>query len=201
MKPFSSVLILNIVCIFLCSCSLTSSLIGDEKKVDSARGWNLLANQVAHRMNEELVRQEMFSTRIYVHNSCGAPKKCKPSDTFAFDEGFHDLVVHQLVNFGVVTVSSPKTADLIMEYKVQTVFHPPRDATWYWFGKDGYYEVLVSAQIEKNEKYFFLFSDIFSIPLREFWQYTPLTAPPEVKLTDAEGMASPEPPAKQSISL
>ena len=169
--------------------------------MDSARDWNLLANQVAHRMNQELVRKKMFKTRIYVHNSCGAPKKCTPSDTFAFDEGFHDLVVNQLVNFGVHAVSSPRNADLIMEYKVQTLFHPPRETPWYRFDQEGYYEVLVSAQIEKQDKYLFLFSDIYSVPLREFWQYTIIQAPPEIKLTSPHPPPSPLVTKEQAVSL
>ncbi|NLX19827.1 MAG: hypothetical protein GXY53_11200, partial [Desulfobulbus sp.] len=52
--------------------------------------------------------------------------------SFPFDEGFNDLLTTQLVNFGVPTVRIPEKKSLIVEYKVQTVYHPSDYRKWTW---------------------------------------------------------------------
>ncbi|MGE4402579.1 MAG: hypothetical protein AB7F61_12960 [Desulfobulbus sp.] len=185
----------------IAGCSSVKSMWSDEKDMNSVHHWNTLANHVANRMNNELVRKKMFNTTVYIRHSCGAPNKCGPSETYPFDEGFHDLLISQLVNFGVHAVSAPESGDLVMEYKVQAVFHPPEQSSWNWFAADGYYEILISAYIIDKNKYFFLFSDIYTIPQNEFWQYRQSFPASDIKLTGPTTVPHPPAASKKTTSL
>ncbi|MCL1979870.1 MAG: hypothetical protein FWG62_02190 [Proteobacteria bacterium] len=104
---------------------------GGQEELDSAQQWNVLANHVADRVSRELVQQHLNSS-VYVRHACGTPGKCGGEGTFAFDEGFNDLLTTQLVNFGVPTAASPEHANLTLEYKVQTVYHSSGFGAWNW---------------------------------------------------------------------
>lgn len=106
-----------------------SSVQGD---MDSVGQWNVLANHVADRINNELIRQNYLSATVHVRHSCGGPGKCGSHESFPFDEGFNDLLTTQLVNFGVNTVRSPESASLAVEYKVQAVYQPSDYRKWTW---------------------------------------------------------------------
>ena len=192
MKKMGCSLVLIIVLSSLTACTGGRSLWRSEKEMNSVGHWNVLANQVANRINHELVRKKMFTTTVHVRHSCGTASKCGPSQTYPFDEGFHDLLMGQLVNFGVQAVDSPDVANMVMEYKVQTVFHPPKQSTWNWFEDDGYFEILVSVYVVEKNKYFFLFTDIYTIPRNEFWQYHQFFKASEIKLTGLPIGVSPQ---------
>ena len=102
----------------------------DQRKMQAAHHWNVLANDVANRINTELIRQNYLNSPVYVRHSCGKPNACAPGETFAFDEGFNDLLTTQLVNFGVNTQKTPDGAVLTVEYKVQVVFHSDNRVQW-----------------------------------------------------------------------
>ena len=102
----------------------------DQRKMQAAHHWNVLANDVANRINCELIRQNYLNSPVYVRHSCGKPNACTPGETFAFDEGFNDLLTTQLVNFGVNTQVTPDGAVLTVEYKVQVVFHSDNRVQW-----------------------------------------------------------------------
>lgn len=100
--------------------------------MDSVAEWNVLANHVADRINNELIRQYYLDATVYVRHSCGKPGRCGSHESFPFDEGFNDLLTTQLVNFGVNTVRSPDSASLTVDYKVQAVYHPSDYRKWTW---------------------------------------------------------------------
>ncbi len=101
-----------------------------QQKMQAAHHWNVLANDVANRINSELIRQNYFNTPLYVRHSCGKPDTCAPGQTFPFDEGFNDLLTTQLVNFGVHTQAVPEGAVLTVDYKVQVVQHSANRVQW-----------------------------------------------------------------------
>ncbi|WP_310600292.1 hypothetical protein [Desulfobulbus sp.] len=103
-----------------------------QEEIDSVDQWNVLANHVADRVSKELIQQQHLNSTIYVRHACGAPGKCGGEGTFAFDEGFNDLLTTQLVHFGIPTAASPERASLTLEYKVQTVYHSSGFGTWNW---------------------------------------------------------------------
>ena len=101
-------------------------------EIDSAGQWNVLANHVADRVNRELIEQNHLDSSVYVRRVCGTPGKCGGEGTFAFDEGFSDLLTSQLVNFGIPTTTSPEHANLTLEYKVQMVYNSSGFGAWTW---------------------------------------------------------------------
>lgn len=102
----------------------------DQRTMQSAHHWNVLANDVANRINTELLRQHYFNSPVHVRHSCGKPNTCGPGATFPFDEGFNDLLTTQLVRFGVNTQVSPDSTALTVDYKVQVVYHPDPPSQW-----------------------------------------------------------------------
>jgi hypothetical protein len=100
------------------------------QEIDSAVQWNVLANHVADRVNRELMLREDLKSSVYVRHVCG-PGKCGEK-SFPFDEGFNDLLITQLVNFGIPTTAAPEHADLTVEYKVQTIYRSPGFRAWNW---------------------------------------------------------------------
>ncbi|MDD2463753.1 MAG: hypothetical protein PHI97_07115 [Desulfobulbus sp.] len=182
-------------------CSNLKTMWSSEKDMDSVRHWEILANHVADRINKELVRKKMFFTKVYVRHSCGTPNKCGPSETFPFDEGFNDLLTSQLVNFGIHTVNTPDIADLVMEYKVQAVYHPPEQSKWNVFADQGYHELLVSTYVVDKKQYFFLCSNIYNIPQNEFWQYRTIVPAAKINLTGPTTAPSSTVAPKKSTAL
>ncbi len=99
-----------------------------QQKMQAAHHWDVLANDVADQINNELIRRGYLETPVYVNHSCGKADDCGPDAAFPFDEAFNDLLTTQLVNFGVPTLAGNDDSGLVVNYKVQVVFHrsPPR---------------------------------------------------------------------------
>jgi len=131
-KLFWLFLILIVSAATGCSRGTHGSLFSGQEEMESVSQWNVLANHVADRISKELLRQHHLNASVYVRQSCGAPGKCGSSETFPFDEGFNDLLTTQLVNFGINTVTAPENDSLLVEYKVQTVYHASDAHKWNW---------------------------------------------------------------------
>jgi len=101
-----------------------------QQEIDSTAQWNVLANHVADRVNRELMQRQELNLSVYVRHACG-PGACG-ENSFPFDQGFNDLLTTQLVNFGIPTVAAPGHADLVIEYKVQTIYRSSGFRTWNW---------------------------------------------------------------------
>jgi len=95
----------------------------DQQKMQAAQHWDVLANNTADQINRELIRSGFLETPLYVKHTCGRPDPCAPGATTPFDEGFNDLLVSQLVNFGIPTQEKPDSRGLTVEYKVQVLYH------------------------------------------------------------------------------
>jgi hypothetical protein len=115
-----------------------------QEEMESVAQWNVLANDVANRINNELIRQKQLTAVVHVRHSCGTPDSCGPGETYPFDEGFNDLLTTQLVQFGVHTVATPEKANLLVDYKVQMVYHPGDWEAWKW-PKPGVLTVLAAG--------------------------------------------------------
>jgi len=113
-------------------CSRRPAFLGGQGELTTASQWNVLANDIANRINNELMRQKYLTASVHVRHSCGKPNSCGPGETFPFDEGFNDLLTTQLVSFGVNTLVGPENAHLLVEYKVQVLYHPAGDPLWTW---------------------------------------------------------------------
>ncbi len=95
-----------------------------QKKMQAVEHWNLLARDVASRLNHELVIYDFLTTPVYVKETCGdEAKPCDQNQTSSFNEAFRDLLITQLVQYGIQTRSEPSADALSINYKVQIVHH------------------------------------------------------------------------------
>ena len=93
-------------------------------KLEAAHHWQVLAKDVAWRINDGLIRFDMLDTPLSVKPTCGDDNHvCGKNETSPFNEAFHDLLVTELVTLGVPV--RPRAGDdtLVVGYKVQTVRH------------------------------------------------------------------------------
>ena len=102
----------------------------EQRKMQAAHHWDVLASDVADQINRTLVRRGYTDRAVYVRPSCGEPEKCGSGGTFAFDEGFQDLLTTRLVNDGVPTRPHQTDDALVVDYKVQVVYHHDPPLQW-----------------------------------------------------------------------
>jgi hypothetical protein len=161
-----------------------------QQKMESASDWNMLANDVANRINTELIRQNYLNTSVHVRHHCGKAGPCGSHDSFPFDVAFNELLTTQLVSFGIKTVNAPEGAGLLVDYKVQTVYHPPDRSGVGTNQENGCYELIVSISIVDNKQYVMRFSEVYSMNKADFWQYRQAEPAVEIPLSGATGDAS-----------
>ncbi len=94
-----------------------------QHKMQAAHHWDILAADVAQRINDELIRQEYLETPVYVHNSCDPPGGESSCAATPFARGFGDLLTTHLVDFGVPTLTEPGDNALTVDSTVQVIFH------------------------------------------------------------------------------
>ncbi len=96
----------------------------EQKKMQAAQHWNTLAEDVANKINNELIRNDFLNASVYVKETCGNDAEpCDQNETSQFNEGFRDLLVTQLVNFGIPTNTEINRDVIVVDYKVQVVHH------------------------------------------------------------------------------
>ncbi len=100
-----------------------------QQKMQAAHHWDVLANDVANQINNALIRRGYLETPVYVNHICGDSSDCAGS-SFPFDEAFNDLLTTQLVNFGVPTLAKNDDSGLVVNYKVQVVYHSDPPLQW-----------------------------------------------------------------------
>jgi hypothetical protein len=113
---------------FLSSCSRIPEPIdynhSVQQKMQAAQHWEVLADDVANKINHELIRKDLFDTALYVKTTCGDENTpCAIYETSPFNEAFRDLLITGLVNFGIPTRQIPDEKSIIVNYKVQIVRH------------------------------------------------------------------------------
>lgn len=95
-----------------------------QAKMQAVHHWNVLANDVANRINNELIINDYMETPVYVKTTCGdEDSPCEPSETSSFNEAFRDLLLTELVSFGVPVQQQVTDDSIIVHYKVQIVYH------------------------------------------------------------------------------
>ena len=114
--------------LFLCSCSRipqpASYAYSEQQKMQAAHHWDVLASDVANQINNQLVISDYVDRSVFVKTTCGTDAvPCEQGRTTQFNEGFRDLLITRLVNFGVPTSSDKKVADIEVNYKVQVIYH------------------------------------------------------------------------------
>ncbi len=103
----------------------------EQQKMQAAYHWDVLANDVANRINNQLVQSDLIDKSVFVKTTCGTDGiPCERGETTQFNEGFRDLLITRLVNYGVPTSSDNKISDIEVNYKVQVVYHLARRPTF-----------------------------------------------------------------------
>ena len=92
--------------------------------MQAAHHWNVLAKDLSNKINNELIRSDFLETAVFVKETCGSESEpCKKEQTSEFNESFRDLLITELVNYGIPTSSIPDREAITINYKVQTVHH------------------------------------------------------------------------------
>jgi len=117
--------------LFLAGCARIPEPVGYEyttqPKMQAAYHWVVLASDLANRINNQLVLNDYPQTPVYVRPTCGdEDSPCTAQETSTFSEAFRDLLITELVRFGVPVRKSPDEESITVHYKVQLVYHHAR---------------------------------------------------------------------------
>ncbi len=95
-----------------------------QQKMEASHHWQVLADDLADRINNELIITDNASKTVFVKETCGNESKpCSPTETSSFNEAFRDLLITNLVGYGIPTKKQNDEETLEIHYKVQIVRH------------------------------------------------------------------------------
>jgi len=96
----------------------------EQQKMQALQHWEVLANDLANRINNQLIITDNVESTVFVKQTCGDESKpCKPHQTGSFNEAFRDLLITKLVDYGIPTRNELKDDSIKIQYKVQIVYH------------------------------------------------------------------------------
>lgn len=96
----------------------------EQQKMQAAHHWNVLAKDVANRVNNELIINDHLEKSVFIRSTCGDEDlPCTPYETSTFEEAFRDLLITDLVNLGVPVKQQSDDESVTVHYKVQLVYH------------------------------------------------------------------------------
>lgn len=95
-----------------------------QNKMQASHHWEVLAADLANRINNQLIITDNIDRAVFVKETCGnEAEPCGEGETGSFNEAFRDLLITYLVDFGIPT-RNERTADALdINYKVQVVRH------------------------------------------------------------------------------
>ncbi len=103
----------------------------EQQKMQAAYHWDVLASDVANQINNQLIRSDYIDKAVFVKSTCGTDADpCEPGQTTQFNEGFRDLLITRLVNFGVPTSTEKTISAIQVDYKVQVIYHATNRRTF-----------------------------------------------------------------------
>jgi hypothetical protein len=95
-----------------------------QQKMEASHHWQVLAEDLANRINNELILTDNIHKSVSVKPTCGNEAlPCTPAETSSFNEAFRDLLITNLVGFGIPTEQQKTEETLEVLYKVQVVRH------------------------------------------------------------------------------
>ena len=126
--------LISFLVLFLSSCTRIPQpapyAYSEQQKMQAAHHWDVLASDVANQINNQLVISDYVDKTVFVKATCGTDAMpCEQGETTQFNEGFRDLLITRLVNFGVPTSADKKISDIDINYKVQVVYHATKRYT------------------------------------------------------------------------
>lgn len=119
--------------ILLCSCNSSripepvAHLYSQQQKMQASHHWEVLAADLANQINNQLIMTDNIYKTVFVKETCGDEMTaCNANETSSFNEAFRDLLITNLYQYGVPTMSRPTEEAIIVNYKVQLVRHNSR---------------------------------------------------------------------------
>lgn len=116
-----------LVPLLLCSCisgipDPNSFPYSKQEKMQASQHWEVLAKDLADRINNELIISDNVHKSVFVKETCGdEATPCRAGETSSFNEAFRDLLVTNMVEFGIPTNSRQDDEAIEVQYKVQVV--------------------------------------------------------------------------------
>lgn len=95
-----------------------------QHKMQASHHWEVLAADLANRINNQLITTDNIDKAVFVKETCGdEAESCGPNETSSFNEAFRDLLITHLVDFDIPTKNQREEDTLEILYKVQVVRH------------------------------------------------------------------------------
>jgi len=95
-----------------------------QQKMQASEHWEVLAADLANRINNQMILSGNIEKAVFVRETCGdEATPCTPRETSPFKEGFRDLLITNLYNYGIPTNSSKSDDAIEVLYKVQIVHY------------------------------------------------------------------------------
>ena len=95
-----------------------------QQKMQASHHWEVLAADLANRINNQLIITDNIDKAVFVKETCGNEAvPCGPGETGSFNEAFRDLLITHLVDFGIPTRNEKAAEAMEIDYKVQVVRH------------------------------------------------------------------------------
>lgn len=95
-----------------------------QHKMQASHHWEVLAADLANRINNQLVLTDNIYKAVFVKQTCGSEAApCSQGETGSFNEAFRDLLITYLVDFGIPTRNEKSAESMDIDYKVQVVRH------------------------------------------------------------------------------
>lgn len=92
--------------------------------MQASQHWQVLALDLANRINNQLILSDNINKNVFVQETCGDESTpCEPLTVPAFNEAFRDLLITNLVDYGVPTNNKQLEDTIDILYKVQVVRH------------------------------------------------------------------------------
>lgn len=93
-----------------------------QEVMQASEHWQILAADLANRINNEMILSGNIDRAVYVKETCGNDKEpCNPHETSAFNEAFRDLLITNLFSYGIPTNKIGGGEAIEVQYKVQVV--------------------------------------------------------------------------------
>lgn len=113
--------------VFACSARIPEPITytySQQRKMQASGHWGVLAQDLANRINNELIKSDNINKSVFVEQTCGDEGQvCEPLQTSTFNEAFRDLLITSLVGYGIPTKNKPDENSIEILYKVQVVRH------------------------------------------------------------------------------
>lgn len=135
--------------------------------------WEMLAANLANRINNELILTDNIYKAVFVKETCGNETiACKPYETSSFNEAFRDLLITNLFAYGIPIRSQPDEDAIAVHYKVQVVHHNSDTVRNLQSGLlTSHYEIIITTSMKTDDRYFFRASNIYYIDDQDFYHY------------------------------